>query len=222
MILTSKPQQPNSHCMVEVQWDGLRGQMCPLNWDVRLCRRLCFNSSVSTIPRNQWLEGSVGVGEWHSQDPAFPTSCNAGMKAPRDRDLAYCLERVGTTLSLHRWVSFCTSSFFTLRLCPKPQKSGFAILILTIACNALPLTVISWKNVKIYFPWVLVAACVVILLGTFSMWIWWQSSLFITLPLSLVSSESSFRFTSLFSYSWVHFLGTCFMNISDSSHDHLN
>lgn len=117
-------------------------------------------------------------------------------------------------------MSLSASSFIS-HLCLNPQKSGTDTLIFTIACHDLPLRITSWKNVNIHFYWGFgsYSCCYSLLFWNLSMWIWWQSTLFVTLTSSssLVSSaiplKISLRLTSPFSYFYVYILRTHFLNI---------
>lgn len=47
----------------------------------------------------------MGWGHGILRTQLFQASCNAGPGAPGDRELAWCLEIIGTSLCFHRWVS---------------------------------------------------------------------------------------------------------------------
>lgn len=232
MTLASKTQQSNSHSIVEFHWDGPRSQMHPLTSDVHLCKWLCFNSSrgktpVNTIPKNQGLEESA----WGRRMAFSVPSYNAGTEDPKDREMAWCLEIIGTSLCFHRWISenIIFLYFLLLHFTFMSQPAGIWLWHLESYYSLLwsPTDSHLMEEYTFNSGFSSCHFCHFSSLDPFHVALVTKQSLchHPTLPPSLVSSarpsRRTFRFTSPFSYFCVYFSGTRFIAISDSFHFYL-
>lgn len=213
--------------------------MHPLTSDVHLCKRLSFNSSrgkmpVNTIPRNQWLEESAWGGRMAFSGPSFPKPATMqAQRLPETREMARCLEIIGTSLCFHRYISenIIFLYFLLLHFTFMSQPAAIWLWHLESYYSLLwsPTGSYPMEEYICNSGFASCHSCHSSSLGPFSCGFGDKavslSHFHPTLPPSLVSSarpsRRTFRFTSPFSYFCVSFSGTCFIAISDSFHFYL-